>query len=161
MQVDQIMTRSVHFCHTWDKLSDAAQLMWDADCGCVPVIADDGSHQVVGMLTDRDICMAIHLRGEKPDEISVGEVMSPQVRAVNSSAELAEAQMIMSEAQVRRLPVVDREAKLVGMLALADLAREAQRMRTNEHPPITDDEIGDTLCAISASRTPSELAPTA
>jgi CBS domain-containing protein len=161
MQVDQIMTRNVRFCHTWDKLRDAAQMMWDADCGCVPVIADDGSHQVVGMLTDRDICMATYLSVKEPQEISVEEVMSPLVRAVTASATLAEAETIMSEAQVRRLPVVNNEAKLVGILALADLAREAQRMRATEHAPITEDEIGDTLSAISACGTGLELAPTA
>lgn len=158
MRVDQIMTRNVNTCHTWDKLSDAAQLMWSADCGCIPVIADDGSYQVVGMLTDRDICMATHLRASRPAEISVAEVMSPRVQVVGVSATLAEAEDLMSKAQVRRLPVVDKQAKLVGILTLADLAREVRRMRTTKHPAITGNEIGDTLCAISASSTCLDLA---
>lgn len=161
MQVDQIMTRNVKFCHTWDKLSDAAQLMKEGDCGCVPVVADDGSRKVVGILTDRDICMAAHSRDQALREISVSDVMSTGVRTASASATLAQAEATMMEAQVRRLPVVDEEEKLVGILALADLTREAQRTRTSSDRPITEDEIGDTLCAISALGSPSGLQATA
>ena len=157
MQVNQVMTRNVRHCRTWDALSEAAQQMSDGDCGCIPVLADDGSQRVVGVITDRDICMATHLRDELPSKILVGDVMSRNVRSVKPSATLAEAESMMSEAQVRRLPVEDDEQKLVGILALADLAREAQRMRTADHPEITEDEVGDTLSAISMSRFPTEI----
>lgn len=157
MQVNQVMTRNIRHCRTWDSLSTAAQLMWDGDCGAIPVIADDASFQVVGMITDRDICMATQSRGQAPAEIAVEDVMSKPVHTVQASATLAEAEAIMREAQIRRLPVIDREQKLVGFLSLADLARQAQRMRASSHPPITEDEIGDTLSAISMSRFPSEV----
>lgn len=161
MEVKQIMSRSVHSCRPADKLSDAAQLMWDKDCGCIPVLSDDGSNEVVGVITDRDICMASHLRGKPPSEIEVGDAMSTPVRKIISTAKLAEAERMMREAQVRRLPVVDREGQLVGILALADLAREAERMRSSGHSEINEFEVGLTLSAISQSRTPSALAASA
>jgi len=157
MEVQQIMTRIVRSCRTWDTLSDAAQKMLDADCGCVPVLADDGSQRVVGMLTDRDICMASHARRKAPVELTVGDVMSQPVRSVGPAASLAEAEAIMREAQIRRLPVVGPGDELIGILALADLAREAERVQGASHPEITEREIGDTLSAISASSVPSQL----
>ena len=75
MKVEDLMTRSVGTCRPTDTLSSAAQLMWERDCGCVPVVSDDGSNRVVGMLTDRDICMAAHFRGASPGALPVGQVM--------------------------------------------------------------------------------------
>jgi CBS domain-containing protein len=148
MKVEQLMTRSVRTCRPSDSLGDAAQLLWDADCGCLPVVSDDGSKCVVGMITDRDICMASHFRGLPPRQIRVSEAMATAVRSVKASEQLADAEAIMADAQVRRLPVVDDDQQLVGLLSLADLAREADRRRRSKRPPITEAEVGDTLTAI-------------
>jgi len=125
MRVEQLMTRDVRACRSEDSLAEAAQAMWERDCGCVPVI--DGERRVVGMLTDRDICMAAWIRGRNLHEIRVGEAMSPRVIScrADEDAELAEA--LLREYGVRRLPVVDHEGRLVGLLSLADLACEARR----------------------------------
>jgi CBS domain-containing protein len=101
MKVEQLMTQDVRTCRPGDSLSVAAQLMWDGDCGCIPVVTDDGSKRVIGMVTDRDICMATHFRGRAPRGVPVGEVMSTAVRAVGPSEELADAEAIMRDAQVR------------------------------------------------------------
>jgi CBS domain-containing protein len=161
MKVEELMTHNVRTCRSGDTLSTAAQLMWDGDCGCVPVISDDGSKRVVGMLTDRDICMATHFRGCRPREIAVGDVMSTGVRAVGPSEDLADAEAIMRDAQVRRLPVVDGNQELLGIVSLADLAREADRKRQSKQPSITEHEVGDTLTAICAPRGPAPLAASA
>jgi CBS domain-containing protein len=162
MRVDQIMTRSVHSCRAGETLSDAAQIMWDTDCGCVPIVSDDASGRVVGILTDRDICMALHFRGRAPRDVAICDVMSTAVRTVAPTQDLEDAEKIMREAQIRRLPVVDDEQRLVGILALADLAQEAARERgASGRPALTEEEIGDTYSAISVSRIPSQLVATA
>jgi CBS domain-containing protein len=161
MKVEELMTQSIRTCRPGDSLSTAAQLMWDGDCGCIPVISDDGSKRVVGMITDRDICMAVHFRGCRPRDIAVGDLMSTGVRAVGPSEDLADAEAIMRDAQVRRLPVVDANQGLLGLVSLADLAREADRTRKSKQPPISEQEIGDTLTAICTPRNPSQLAASA
>lgn len=161
MKVEELMTQNVRTCRPGDTLSTAAQLMWDGDCGCIPVVSDDGSKRVVGMVTDRDICMAAHFRGCRPREIAVGDVMSKSVRSVGPSEDLADAEAIMRDARVRRLPVVDTNQELLGLVSLADLAREADRKRQSKQPPITEQEVGDTLTAICARRAPSQLAASA
>jgi CBS-domain-containing membrane protein len=158
MKVEQLMTRSVRTCRPSDRLSDAAQLMWDGDCGCLPVLGDDGSRRVVGMITDRDICMASHFRGRPLGEIPVAEAMATCVRSVGPSEDLADAEAIMGDAQVRRLPVVDGDQQLLGLLALADLAREADRKRRSKRPPVTEEEVGDTLTAICGPRSAPRVA---
>lgn len=152
MKVADLMTRNVRTCRAGDNLGAAAQLMWDGDCGCVPVVSDDGSNRIVGMITDRDICMATHFRGCRPGDLAVGDVMSRHVRTVGPSEELADAEAIMRDAQVRRLPVVDAGQELLGVVSLADLAREADRKRRARHRPITEQEVGDTLTAICTPR---------
>lgn len=161
MKVDKLMTRDVWTCHPGDTLGTAAQLMWDGDCGCIPVVSDDGSKRVIGLITDRDICMAAHFRGSAPREIAVGDVMSTEVCTVSPSEELADAEAIMRDAQVRRLPVVDANQGLLGLVSLADLAREADRRRRSKRPPITEQEVGDTLTAICTRRDPPQLAASA
>jgi len=161
MKVQQLMTQDVRTCRQGDCLSTAAQLMWDGDCGCIPVVSDDGSKRVIGMVTDRDVCMATHFRGRAPHEVSVDEAMSTGVRAVGASEDLAAAEAIMRDAQVRRLPVVDDKQQLMGVLSLADLAQEADRRRTSKKPSITEKEVGDSLTAICAPRRAEQFVATA
>jgi CBS domain-containing protein len=161
VKVEELMIRNVRTCRPGDTLGTVAQLMWDGDCGCIPVVGDDGSKRVVGMITDRDICMAAHFRGCRPREIAVGDVMSKSVRSVGPSEELADAEAIMADAQVRRLPVVDANQQLLGLVSLADLAREADRERRSKEPPLTEQEVGDTLTAICTPRDPSQLGASA
>jgi CBS-domain-containing membrane protein len=161
MKVRALMTRNVGTCRPADTLSAAAQLMWDRDCGCVPVVSDDGSMRVVGMLTDRDICMATHFRGASPGSVRVGDAMSKAVRSIGPSETPADAEAVMRDARVRRLPVVDEKQRLVGLVSLADLARAAARQHGAKKPDLSEDEIGETLEAICAARTASQLAASA
>jgi CBS domain-containing protein len=123
MKVEELMTHSVRTCRSGDTLSTAAQLMWDGDCGCVPVISDDGSKRVVRMITDRDICMATHFRGCRPREIAVGDVMSTGVRSMGPSEDLADTEAIMARRPGAPPPGRRREPELLGVVSLADLAR--------------------------------------
>jgi CBS domain-containing protein len=122
--------------------------MWESDCGCVPVTADDGSERLAGVITDRDICMAARFEEKNLTELRVGDAMAQAVRACNAGDSIAHAETIMAETRVRRLPVVDDSGQLVGLVSLADLAREAARQHGSQDPGITQAEIGAVLAII-------------
>jgi len=79
MKVEQLMTRNAKTCQPHESLNRAAQLMWEGDIGCIPIV--DEANRVVGMVTDRDIAMATYLQGRAPSDISVGAAMSKTVHA--------------------------------------------------------------------------------
>jgi len=125
VNVQDVMTRSVQCCGPNDSLSHAAHLLWENDCGCLPV-KDEGG-RVVAMLTDRDICMAAYTQGRTLDDLRVNSAMSHDVHKVGPDDTLPRAHRLMQEQQVRRLPVVDMDGMLVGVISLNDLACEAAR----------------------------------
>jgi len=125
MKIAQIMKGDVEVCAPDDNLAAAASRMWDCDIGCLPVLDTEG--HVIGMITDRDVCMAALTRGQRLDEIPVSVAMSKEVLSCGPEAALVEAEEIMRSGQVRRLPVIDSAACLVGLVSLNDLARLAER----------------------------------
>ena len=148
MHVEQIMARTVHCCGPQDTLAHAAHLMWDNDCGCLPVVTGDGEPRVAGMITDRDICMCALFQSRPLQELRVAEAMAKEVHACRPDDSLATAEKTMRQARIRRLPVIDQRGLLVGMISLADLAQEAARERSAKSRAITENEVGDTLAAI-------------
>lgn len=146
MRIEQIMTKQVSSCSPDATLAEAAQLMWDHDCGCLPVC--NGASRVAGVITDRDICMSALFKGKPLYELRVSDAMSRQLQACLASDSLADAEKAMRQARIRRLPVVDGQGSLIGMISLADLAREAARENNSPKQEITETEVGDTLAAI-------------
>jgi CBS domain-containing protein len=122
--------------------------MWDHDCGCLPVAGGDGITRVVGVITDRDICMCALFKNKPLQELRVSDAMAKQVQTCSPNDSLADAEKTMREARIRRLPVIGDEGALVGMISLADLAQEAARERAATSQEITETEVGDTLAAI-------------
>jgi CBS domain-containing protein len=125
MKVEQIMNRNVKVCRPQDSLNKAAQIMWDEPCGAVPVI--DDQHKPVGFLTDRDICMAAYTQGKPLHELRVETAMARKVVSCVAEDDLGSAAGLMRQHRTRRLPVIDRNGALVGLLSLDDLACEAAR----------------------------------
>ena len=148
MRVEQIMTRQVKFCGANDTLATAAQIMWDGDCGCLPVCDVDGANRVIGVITDRDICMSALFESKPLRDLAVAATMAKQVVTCKSTDTVAAVEKTMSEAQVRRLPVVDEQGALVGIVALADIAREAARERHIGTREVMDSEVRETLYGI-------------
>ena len=146
MHVEELMTPAVQCCQANDSLERAAQIMWSQDCGCVPVCAAQG--EAVGVLTDRDICMCALFQGKPLRELQVSEAMAREVIAVRPNDSLSEAERAMQEAQIRRLPVINKQGVVVGMLSLSDIAREAAREQTSPRRRVTESEVNDTLAAI-------------
>jgi CBS domain-containing protein len=125
MLVEQLMTREVEACRPDSTLAEAAALMWRRDCGVAPVVDEGG--RVVGVLTDRDICIALATRGQTAHEVRAAEVMARPVHACTAVDDAEEALALMRRARVRRLPVLDAAGRLAGLLSINDLLRHARR----------------------------------
>lgn len=119
MKVKEIMTPNATAIWLTESLADAAKLMWEHDCGVLPIVKD--GRKVVGMITDRDICMAVAINDRNPSAISVEEIMSRQVHSIKPEDNLDQALQTMQEHQIRRLPVVNDEGELEGLLSMNDV----------------------------------------
>jgi CBS-domain-containing membrane protein len=125
MKVRDLMSSPVHTCRANETLAHAAQLLWEHDCGVLPVVDRDG--RVGAAITDRDICMGAYTRGKDLAALRVADSMSRSVVTCRADEELAAAADTMVKHQLHRLPVVDEHGKPVGLLSLNDLAAAAAR----------------------------------
>lgn len=124
MKVKEIMAPNAKAIWLTESLTDAARLMWENDCGVLPIIKD--GRKVVGMITDRDICMAMAMRNRSPSGVSVEEVMSGQVYAVGPEDNVDQALQAMQQHRIRRLPVVNGAGELEGILSMNDVVLNAK-----------------------------------
>jgi CBS domain-containing protein len=145
--VRKLMRENPTTCAPGDSLNRAAQIMWEHDCGAVPVLGPDGS--IAGIVTDRDICMAAYLRGESLATMNVESAMSRVVYTCSPDDSLGHAARSMAHNKVRRLPVVEN-GKLVGLLTLADIARELRHGGGNRVRACV--ALAHVLASISAPR---------
>lgn len=151
--VEQLMSRNVATCRPDDRLDTAARIMWERDCGVVPVtLLEEGGERVVGMITDRDVCMAAYTQGRRLADVPVSTAMSRGIRTCQPTDRIQSAIRLMAKEQLHRLPVVDPTGHLVGLLSLADVAREEARC----HKVVPATELAKTLEAIATAR-PHEL----
>ena len=146
MKVKELMVRDVRTCFAEDDLNQAAQIMWDADCGTVPVV--DAAGIVKGMITDRDVCMAAYTKGRTLGAIHVRSAMAREVAACSPEDTLETALSIMKKARVRRLPVTERNGKLVGIVSISDLVRETWREIESEDGHALTLDLASALSAI-------------
>jgi CBS domain-containing protein len=123
MTVSDLAKFDVKVCSPETDLASAAKIMWDCDCGVVPVV--DKDRKVVGMLTDRDICIAAATRAAKPSDVQVIDVMSREVASCGTQDDVQVALKTMRTRRVRRLPVVDSNDRLAGIISLNDLVVRA------------------------------------
>ena len=158
MNVEQLMTRNVYTCHPGDPVSVAAGIMWDRDCGCVPVVDPQNSARLVGIVTDRDVCMAAYTQGRPLAAIDVQSAMSTTVHCCRPTDSIDSALQTMERHQIHRLPVVDADGGVVGLLSLADAAREAAHEHPRRTKDMTDGRVGEVFEAISAPRGPRDIA---
>jgi CBS domain-containing protein len=152
MNVQDVMTRDVRSCGPDVNLAAIAKMMWDADCGAIPVL--DAKEQVLGMITDRDICMACATKNRAPSEITVQQALSGKTYSCKMSDDVHAAMDIMKREQVRRLPVVDEEGVLQGVVSMNDFILLAEERTGGKTPAISCQDVARTLKAISAHRIP-------
>lgn len=151
MKVEDVMTKPARACAPTDNLHTAAEIMWAGDCGCVPVT--DADQRVVGILTDRDICMAAHLDGEPLRVRTVESIMSNVVCVCAAEDSLQDVARVMGEKQLRRLPVINADGRLAGIITLNDLALTANGHGGDaEDSALSSDDIVRTLALISRHR---------
>ena len=152
MKVKEIMTDNPSVCDLNESLAEAAKTMWESDCGVLPVLKD--GREVVGLITDRDICMAMAMRDSNPAAVSAEEVLTGEVYWVAPEDEIHKALEVMQEHQVHRLPVISPEGELEGMLSMNDIVLKARRKANGKAPEIRYEDVVDTYKAICAHRTP-------
>jgi len=161
MKVEEIFTREVKSVTRETSAADAADLMWEADCGALPVVDESG--RVVGIVTDRDLCMALALTGRPAADLPVRSVLHPTLHTCRPSDEVREALRQMRLHRIRRLPVVDGAGVLQGMLSFADLARVSRPDAVAGPAEIADEDLTLALKTICARKRiePSVPAPEA
>jgi CBS domain-containing protein len=147
MTVRELQTSNVKSVSPDTDLAVVAKLMWEGDCGAVPVVTDD--RKVIGMITDRDICIASATRSKPPAEIRASEVISTNhgVHAVKPDDDVRIALRAMRKHRVRRLPVVDREQRLTGIVSINDLAMNASPSQPDSVPAQEFLETFQAICA--------------
>ena len=139
MKVQEVMTSNVRSCRPESNLAEAVRDMWEADCGVLPVVGAD--NRVIGVITDRDICVAVATKGRTADRIAVREVARDHNLQTCLAADDTTAVLkVMQAHRVRRLPVIDEGGHLQGIVCLNDIVT---------HPgAATATQIANTLAAI-------------
>jgi CBS domain-containing protein len=132
MNVKEIMTKNPTTCLPTAKLNEVAKLMVDHSCGEIPVVKSKDDPELVGVVTDRDICCRAVAAGKNPSSVSASEVMSSPVFSITADQDLAKSCKTFSDKEVRRLPVVDKKNHVIGILSLADLAERAPEQFARE-----------------------------
>jgi CBS domain-containing protein len=162
MRIAEIMSRDVHSCRPDSMLDYAAAQLWEHDCGSLPVCSSDGEAEprVIGMLTDRDICMAALFQGKPLRELKVADAMSREIRVAKLDDRPEDVEVLMREQRIRRVPVTDETGALVGIVSLADFARAARGRATSRRPGfISEGDVGHTLAAICEPGRPRMESP--
>jgi CBS domain-containing protein len=129
MKIRDILTKNPHVVRPDAMISEAAKMMKQHDIGMLPVCS---GHQLVGSITDRDLAIRAIAEGRNPLATKVSDIMTPNVFWCYDDQELEEAAQLMEEKQIRRLPIVNREKRLVGIISLGDFALRSQNDRLAE-----------------------------
>ena len=132
MKVNDLMTPDPACCTPQTKLTDVARMMAENDCGEIPVVGSRDERRPVGVVTDRDIVMRTLACGDDPMQKTAGDCMSSPCVTVKPETTLVECCDIMEQNQIRRVPVIDDGGRLIGIVALADVAKCAGRRTTAE-----------------------------
>jgi CBS domain-containing protein len=149
--VRDVMSAAVHTCHADDTLAVAARIMWEQDCGFVPVT--DGVGRLVGVVTDRDACMASYTQGKSLLAIPVSAAMATRVVTLHAADPLERAHELLRTHHLRRLPVVDGDHHVLGVVSLKDLA--AQALVVDQTAGLR--EVAQTFGHVTKGRVPVEM----
>lgn len=148
MKVKDVMTHNVNACSPDTNLGAVAAIMWENDCGVVPVVHGDG--KVIGMITDRDICMAVATRNRLTSEVAVSEVFTGNLYACTPDDDVHSALATMRAERVRRLPVINADGTLEGILSTNDIVLRAQEAKDKKSTDLSYEDVISTLKAICA-----------
>jgi CBS domain-containing protein len=150
MLASQVMSRNVVTCRPRDSLQDAAAKMWDQDVGCLPVVDLEG--HVIGIVTDRDVCMAAYTQGRSPDRIPVDVAMAERVHCCLATDAIETVEELMKTHRVRRIPVIDEQGHAVGIVSINDIVRESARELKKKARDVPTEDVVTTLASICQPR---------
>jgi CBS domain-containing protein len=146
MHIKELMSQPAITCTERDHLDVPARLMWEYDCGVIPVVDDDG--RLCGVVTDRDICMAAYTNGQPLHAIPVTRAMATEVMACHPDDAVEHAEQLMRDAQIRRVPIIDADGRPQGIVSVNDIARATARGKKSS----IDRELVSTMAAICEPR---------
>lgn len=152
MKVKDVMMGTPYYCQLDANLGSATELMWVGNCGFLPVMGTDG--KIVGVVTDRDICIALGTRNRQPGDVTVNEVMSNRLFACSPDDDVHIALQMMKEGGVRRLPVIVENGTLVGVISMDDLLQRAESAGIGKRPELSTEEVIKAYRAIDQRRVP-------
>ena len=147
MKATEVITREVWTCRPEQTAADAARVMWDRDCGVVPVV--DGEGRLRGIVTDRDLLMAAQIQGKDPAHLPLSSLVPGPVVTCRENDPVKSVLDTMASRQIRRVPIVDRDERLVGIVSINDLALHA--LGDEDHMTY----VAKTLAAIGRHREPA------
>lgn len=150
MKVKDLMTGEVKSCRPETDLATAAKMMWDYDCGMLPVV--DNENKVIGVITDRDICIAVATKNRLAANIAVGEVISGNVYSGAPGDDVHAALKTMRHNKIHRLPVVNEQGEIAGILSLNDVVLRAEEEKGRRHPELNYEDAMSTIKAICEHR---------
>jgi CBS domain-containing protein len=140
------MTKMAVSCHPDANLAAVTALMWEHNCGQLPVVDDQG--KVTAVITDREVCIALGTRNQRACDVRVSEVVCRAPVLCRPEDHLRSALKTMAEERVRRLPVIDHDGTLVGILSLDDITLQARHHGDTDRPPVSFEDVMQTLRAI-------------
>jgi len=152
MKVKDAMMGTPYYCQLDTNLGSATELMWVGNCGFLPVMGPDG--KIIGVVTDRDICIALGTRNRLPGDVTVREVMSNRLFACSADDDVHVALRTMQEGGVRRLPVIVEKGTLVGVISMDDLLLRADAAGIGKQPELSTEDVVKTYRAIDQRRVP-------
>lgn len=156
MKVKDVMVRTPAYCDPDTNLGAAIEILWNRDCGILPIV--NAQEKVIGVVTDRDLCIALGTRNQLPGEITVSQVASGKVFACKPDDNIRTALATMAQEKVRRLPVIDFDGKLLGILSMDDVVLHAEpRLGSKTPEPLSYDAVVDTLKKLYEPQLPELL----
>jgi CBS domain-containing protein len=133
MKVQEIMSTSPKCCIPSDTATKAARIMKDMDTSIVPIIENEQNRRLVGVVTDRDLCLKVIAEGQDPQNVQVRVCMMPALVCCTPNDDLEKVLDLMRDNQVRRIPVVDDDGVIQGMMSMADVVQCAEMPTNRTH----------------------------
>jgi predicted transcriptional regulator len=148
MKVQDMMTQEVKFCGPDTNLAAATEILWQNNCGSLPVVDSDG--KLLGVITDRDMCIALGTRNVRASDLAVRDAATNPVFTCAPNDEIHAALRTLRQHQIRRMPVIGPNGKLVGILCLDEIVLHVQK--TEGKTGISYEDVVNTLKAICEHR---------
>lgn len=143
MRVKEVMMRTPAFCRETSNAGEAVEIMWNRNCGLLPIVSAE--NKVVGVVTDRDLCIALGTRGVPAGELTVSEVASGKIFTSAAEDEIHLALANMARNKVRRLVVLDKQERLEGILSVDDIVRHAAQQAPGRIADLSYADVVSTL----------------